>query len=383
MSRCPFTWHARGAARILFTVVPMLSLILPTYRERDSLPILIPKIAEVLREVEHEIIVVDDDSPDRTWQVARELSLRYPQLLAIRRVGRRGLSSAVIEGFLAAKGDVFVVMDADGQHDVSLVALLGAAARETGGIAVGSRYMEGGGLGNFTGYRAWASRMGTSLAHRICRVRVNDPMSGFFAVARGTFEEVLPRLNPKGFKILLDLLVHVPPDTPVREFPYTFGERLRGESKFSAQVRLQYLEFLYDATVGRFIPLTLIKYCLVGVMGVAVNLAAYVAVTMLLGESPHTGLFSTPLLAGIEAAIVFNFLLNNVWTFSSARLQGVRAVTGFVKYNVVCAFGALANIAVTAFLFRGGMGTVGSLAIGAFIGMIWNYTSGRLFTWNV
>ena len=361
----------------------MLSLILPTYKERDSLPILIPKIVETLKGMDFEIIVVDDDSPDRTWEVARELARQYPNVLAIRRVGRRGLSSAVIEGFLTAKGDVFVVMDADGQHDVALIPRLSSAARENGGMAMGSRYIEGGGLGNFTGYRAWASRMGTALAHRVCRVRVSDPMSGFFAVSRGTFEEVLPRLNPKGFKILLDLLVHVPPDTPVREFPYTFGERLRGESKFSAQVRLQYLEFLYDATVGRFIPLTLIKYCVVGVMGVAVNLAAYVIVTMLLGQSPQNGLFSTPLLAGIEAAIIFNFVFNNAWTFSYAKLRGRKAVTGFVKYNVICAFGALANIAVTAFLFRGGMGTVGSLAIGAFIGMIWNYTIGRLFTWNV
>lgn len=361
----------------------MLSLILPTYKERDSLPILIPKIVKALSGTEYEIIVVDDDSPDRTWEVARELGRQYPQLLTIRRVGRRGLSSAVIEGFLAAKGDVFVVMDADGQHDVGLVARLGQAARENNGMAMGSRYMEGGGLGSFTGFRAWASRMGTNLAHWVCRVRVSDPMSGFFAISRGTFEEVLPRLNPKGFKILLDLLVHVPPDTPMKELPFTFGERLGGESKFSTQVRLQYLEFLYDATVGRFVPLTLIKYCVVGAMGVAVNLTAYIGVTLLMGESSQDGLFSTPLFSGIEAAIVFNFVLNNAWTFSHAKLRGWRAATGFIKYNVVCAFGALANIAVTGLLFQGGMGTMSSLAVGAFIGMIWNYTIARLFTWNV
>lgn len=361
----------------------MLSLILPTYKERDSLPILIPKIAEMLAGTPHEIIVVDDDSPDRTWEVARDLSQKYPQVIAIRRVGRRGLSSAVIEGFLAARGDVFVVMDADGQHDTALIPRLAEAARKNCGMAMGSRYMEGGGVGNFHGFRAFASRLGTSLAQWVCRVRVSDPMSGFFAITRGTFEEVLPRLNPKGFKILLDLLVHVPPDTPVQEIPFTFGERLRGESKFSAHVRLQYVEFLYDATVGRFIPLTLIKYCLVGILGVAVNLAAYDIVSLSLGTSLQSGLFSIPLLAGIEAAILFNFLLNNSWTFSQAKLQGWKAVTGFITYNVVCAFGALANIAVTAFLYRADVGTVGSLAAGAFIGMMWNYTIGRLFTWNV
>ncbi len=360
----------------------MLSLILPTYKERESLPFLIPSIEETLSGIDHEIIVVDDDSPDRTWEVARELARKHPHVHVIRRVGRRGLSSAVIEGFLAAKGDVFVVMDADGQHDKSLLPKLAAAAQENHGIAMGSRYMEGGSVGNWQGFRAFASRLGGSLAIWLCKVKVTDPMSGFFAISRETFEEVLPRLNPKGFKILLDLLVHVPTDTNVKELPYSFAERIRGVSKFSTKVRLQYLEFLYDATVGRFVPLTLVKYCAVGVLGVAVNLSAYFIALLLLGESPQYGLSPLPLLTGIEAAILFNFFLNNAWTFSYAKLHGWKAVTGFIKYNIVCAFGALANVAVTAFLYQGEMTTVGSLAIGAFIGMIWNYTIGKLFTWN-
>ena len=372
----------------------MISLILPTYKERESLPILIPKIEETLAGVSHEVIVVDDDSPDRTWEVARELARRHPNVQVIRRVGRRGLSSAVIEGFLAAKGDVFVVMDADGQHDISLILKLAAAVggknglpseapsgAKEGGIAMGSRYMEGGTTGDWKGFRAFISKLGGSLAIWLCRVKVTDPMSGFFAISRGTFEEVLPRLNPKGFKILLDLLVHVPADTAVKELPFSFGERLRGESKFSTHVRLQYLEFLYDATVGHFIPLTLVKYCIVGTAGVIVNLTAYYAVITALGES-SMDLPSLPLLSGIEAAIVFNFLLNNAWTFSYVKLRGWKAVTGFAKYNVVCAFGALASVAVTVFLFNTGFTAIMSLAIGAFLGMVWNYTIGRLFTWN-
>lgn len=360
----------------------MLSLIIPTYNERESLPIFIPRIVETLQGTDFEIIVVDDDSPDRTWEVAMRLARQYTQLHTIRRVGRRGLSSAVIEGFLAAKGDVFAVMDADGQHDISLLPRLAEAAAKNNGIAMGSRYMEGGSVGNWKGFRAFVSRLGGSLAIWLCKVIVTDPMSGFFAISRETFEDVLPRLNPKGFKILLDLLVHVPAGTNVKELPFSFGKRLLGESKFSAKVRLQYLEFLYDATVGRFIPLTLVKYCVVGALGVAVNLSAYIMTMLLLGESQQYGLFPTPLVAGIEAAIVFNFLLNNTWTFSLAKLRGWDAVNGFVKYNVVCAFGALANVAVTALLFDGGISAIGSIAIGAFVGMIWNYTIGKLFAWN-
>ncbi len=361
----------------------MLSIVLPTYNESENLPLLLEKLRPVLHDLSHEIIIVDDNSPDGTWKIAQQIAARDDRVHVVRRVGRRGLSSAVIEGFLAARGDVLAVMDADGQHDVELLPKLHDAVVGGAGLAIGSRYVAGGSVGQWDERRHTMSKLATALAIRLCAVRVTDPMSGFFAMKRNIFEAILPRLNPMGFKILLDLLVHIPSETPVRELPFTFGMRTHGESKLSRRVQLEFLEYLYDAAVGRFIPLTFIEYCVVGALGVAVNLSMYFTVSLLLGESPQYGLFSTPLLAGIEAAIMFNFLLNNAWTFSYAKLRGWRAVTGFTKYNVVCAFGALANIAITAFLFRSGMATIGSLAIGAFVGMIWNYTIGRLFTWNV
>ncbi len=363
----------------------MLSLILPTYKERESLPILIPRIVGMLEERHFEVIIVDDDSPDRTWEVARELGRQFPQVHVIRRVGRRGLSSAVIEGFLAAKGEVFAVMDADGQHDMFLLPELAREVEKHGGIAMGSRYMEGGSTGGWTGFRAFISRVGGALAIWLCRVKVTDPMSGFFAIDRTTLEEVLPRLNPMGFKILLDLLVHVRANTRVKELPFSFGERLRGESKFSTKVRFQYLEFLYDATVGSFIPLTLVKYCVVGALGVAVNLAAYLILSQILLGTPQADIraFSLPFLGGMEAAILFNFLLNNSWTFATVKLRGFNAFTGFVTFNFACLFGALANYAVSAQLSAVGMGLLTSVIIGAFVGMVWNYTMSRLLTWKV
>jgi dolichol-phosphate mannosyltransferase len=358
----------------------MLSLILPTYNEKENLPQILRKLSAVLTGIRHEIIVVDDDSPDETWRVAQQLAGQSDALRVIRRVGRRGLSSAVIEGFLAARGTVLAVADADGQHDLSLIPALYEKVTGGAALAVGSRYAQGGSVGAWDERRHMMSRIATNLAMRLCKVRVSDPMSGFFAIDRTAFEEILPRLNPMGFKILLDLLVHAPAGMRAVEVPFTFGARAHGESKLSRRVQIEFLEYLYDAAFGRIIPLTFVEYCVVGTMGVIVHLAAYYVAELALQEA---SLASMPLLAGIEAAIVFNFLLNNAWTFSHAKLRGVRAITGFAKYNVLCGFGALANVAVTTYAYSAhGFSALASLTAGAAIGMVWNYTMARLFTWN-
>src|SRR3989344_3642079 len=361
----------------------MLSLILPTYNEVENLPELLPKIEAALSGIPHEIIVVDDDSPDHTWKIAHELSQKYPALHVIRRIGRRGLSSAVVEGFLAANGDILAVADADGQHDLSLLKNLHDAVAKGANMAIGSRYAEGGSVGKWDERRYTLSRIATRLAIALCRVKVKDPMSGFFAIDRTTFEEALPRLNPKGFKILLDLLVHVREGAKVEELPFTFGERLHGESKLSRRVQIEFLEYLYDVTLGRFIPLTFLKYCIVGSLGVAVHLSVYYLIRTLLAEQAISLYgFSLSLVGAIETAIIFNFLLNNVWTFANTQLQGISAFFGFLKFNLACAVGAVANYAVSAFLFSRGWAELLTVIIGAFVGIFWNYTMNRMITWR-
>jgi len=381
--RVPFDRPDRHAGR-LYTL-RVLSLVLPTFNEAENLPTLLPEVEKILKSLPHEIIVVDDNSPDKTWKVAQQIAIQYPHVRVLRRVGRRGLSSAVIEGFLTAKGDVLAVMDADGQHDMSLLPKLAAAITDGAGIALGSRYTEGGSVGEWDERRAMLSRIATRMAIRLCRVQVTDPMSGFFAVSRETFEDALPRLNPKGFKILLDLLVHVSPQTTVKELPFSFGARTKGESKLSSRVQLEFIEYLYDSTVGRWLSLTFVKYAIVGTIGVFINVGTYLMTSRALfhGTTVDVLGFSLPLLAGIEAAILFNFLLNNSWTFSYAKLRGWAALRGFIVFNVACLFGALANYAVTSYLFVQGTHELAAVAMGAFVGMIWNYTMSRAFTWKV
>jgi dolichol-phosphate mannosyltransferase len=362
----------------------MFSLVLPTYNEAENLPELLPKIREVLKDIPHEIIVVDDDSPDHTWEVALHLTQEMQDAHVIRRVGRRGLSSAIIEGFLAAKGDVLGVMDADGQHDIDLLPRIYSVVQGNTDLAIGSRYVEGGSIGTWDERRHALSRLATNLARWLCKVRVEDPMSGFFAIRRSTFEATMPTLNPKGFKLLLDILVHAPRTTRVQEIPLQFGVRTHGESKLSRRVQIEFIEYLYDVTFGKYIPLVFVKYCIVGFVGVFVHMGAYTLAAAALrhGNDLTIGNFSLSVGIAVETAVLFNFMLNNLWTFARDRLRGFAAVLGFLKFNVACIFGALANMAVSTFLFSRGFPEFMSVMVGACTGVVWNYTMSRLLTWR-
>jgi len=223
----------------------MLSLVIPTYNEAESLPILLPRLQEALRGIPHEVIIVDDDSPDGTWHKAEEMQSFYPTLRVIRRRGERGLSSAVVAGFKAARGEILAVMDADGQHDASLLRKLVETVQVRRGVAVASRYIPGGSTGQWNMRRTLLSRVGTKVTTFLCRLSVHDPMSGFFAIDRSLFERIAPHFRPRGFKILFDLLMRLPRGTPVTEVPYTFAPRAVGASKLSLKVQWDFVFSLF------------------------------------------------------------------------------------------------------------------------------------------
>lgn len=219
----------------------MLSLILPTYNEAENLPGLLEEIEGVLRDIPFEVIVVDDDSPDRTWEVAELLAEDRPYFRVLRRVHRRGLSSAVLDGLRLAHGDILAVMDSDGQHDPQLLPRLYAAVQRKGGVAIGSRYVPGGSVEGWARARHTLSYIATGLAWLVTRCRVKDPMSGFFAMDRQLFLSLADSLRPQGFKILLEILATIPSGTCVQELPLVFRLRRRGKSKLSLAVEWQYL----------------------------------------------------------------------------------------------------------------------------------------------
>ncbi|HBL18384.1 MAG: hypothetical protein A2X36_14560 [Elusimicrobia bacterium GWA2_69_24] len=232
---------------------PWVSVVVPTYNEAQSVPILLERLEGLLCGTPHEIIVADDDSPDRTWEVAERLTARVPGLRVLRRSGERGLYPAVLEGFASSSGEWLLVMDADLQHDETIIpAMLETARLQGPGVVIGSRYAAGGGVEDWSRTRLWGSRVATALARAVLRVRVADPMSGFFAVHRDVYRTVLPRLRPKGFKILFDILQHLPEGAPASEVPYVFRNRKLGASKLNGEVAWCVLTALASAGWNRF-----------------------------------------------------------------------------------------------------------------------------------
>lgn len=229
----------------------VLSIVLPTYNEAKNLPVLIERLQAVLKQGD-EIIVVDDDSPDKTWEVAEHLAKTYPHVRVLRRTDRRGLSSAVVEGFAMAKGKMLMVMDSDLQHDPNLVSQMRAALEGGADIVAASRYIKGGSVGNWVRGRRYLSKTATYLAQWLPNVRVSDPMSGFFAIKASAYKPIAKRLRPSGFKILLEVLAFLPKKTKVAEVPLQFQLRHSGESKLSPKVQLEFLVQLVRIFFHRF-----------------------------------------------------------------------------------------------------------------------------------
>ncbi|MDD5055186.1 MAG: polyprenol monophosphomannose synthase [Candidatus Peribacteraceae bacterium] len=231
----------------------MLSIILPTFNEAENITTLIQVLDGVLQGKDHEIIVVDDNSPDGTWHIVQETVKSIPTLRVIRRIGKRGLSSAVVEGFDAARGDVLAVMDADGQHDTELILRLLGAIQDGADLAIGSRYVAGGSVGEWVRDRRIISKTGTMVANRISQAAVSDPLGGFFMLRTPLYRSFRHKLKPTGFKILLEILANIPPGTRIKEIPLIFRMRRHGRSKLSLRVQFEFVFQVVRLTVSRII----------------------------------------------------------------------------------------------------------------------------------
>ena len=214
---------------------PRFSLVVPTYNERENMAAFTAAVHRALEGISHEVIIVDDDSPDLTWKLVEELSATAPWLRVVRRVGRRGLSSAVLEGFEAATAPVLGVMDADLSHDENILPKLIHAVESGADLAVGSRRIPGGGATHWPWYRRVTSWSATMMAKALLRLSISDPMSGFFVMKRGLYERAKARLEPTGYKILLEIYCKGRPEK-VSEVPFVFRDRRQGHSKLSAGV---------------------------------------------------------------------------------------------------------------------------------------------------
>ena len=262
-----------------------LSVVVPTLNEVGNIEPLLEKLGLALAGIEWEAIFVDDGSTDGTPELLTRIAQADRRVRMIRRIGRRGLSSAVVEGALASTTPIIAVIDADLQHDERILPdLYRALATGDHELAIGTRYCEGGSTGQWDESRRKISRFATALASPIMKTRLSDPMSGFFAVRREVLLEAAPRLSNVGYKILLDLVASLRRPLDVTEVGYTFGTRQHGASKLDEMVALEYVELLLDKTIGRFVPVKLVQFGAVGMLGVGIHLMLLYLTLNLLGS---------------------------------------------------------------------------------------------------
>lgn len=354
-----------------------LAVIVPTLNEFGNVAAMVAALDRALEGWRYEIVFVDDWSSDGTPDAIAAIAARRPDVRLVHRYGRRGLSSAVVEGVLATVAPVVAVIDADMQHDETLLPRLAAAVVDgSADIAVGSRYVADGSTGDWDAGRLRVSRVATTLSRHLLRQHVADPMSGFFAVRRDAFVAAVPHLSSIGFKILLDLLVSSPAPLRVAELPYEFRNRHAGESKLDSAVALDFVLLVVDKTVGRWLPARLVLFGAVGVVGLLVHLAL---LRSALAAGAHF-----PLAQGlaVTGAMTFNFALNNALTYRDRRLAGMRWLTGLISFYAVCGLGAVANVGVGSIAFErhyswwlAGIG-------GAIVGSVWNFAASSVLTWR-
>jgi dolichol-phosphate mannosyltransferase len=358
---------------------PTLTVVVPCYNERPNVAPLVAKLDAALFGIAWEVVFVDDNSPDGTTAEVRRIAQTDPRVRCIRRVGRRGLSSAVIEGALSSSAPFVAVIDGDLQHEEARLPDM-LAALQTGNydLAVGSRHLEGGdnsGLANR--WRHALSDGGIRLAQMFMPVRLSDPLSGFFMLPRPLFEQLAANLTGQGFKILLDLALGSPAPLRVIEIPCVFRERMAGESKLDALVMVQFAGLLLDKVFGGLLPLRFISFALVGALGVIVHLAILTAVLKLTGIR-----FESAQAIATVVAMVFNFQLNNEITYRDQKLRGPRLWRGLLLFMLVCGIGAIANIGIAKALYEGNTTWSVAGAIGAVIGVVWNYAVSATLVWR-
>jgi dolichol-phosphate mannosyltransferase len=355
-----------------------LSVVIPTKNEAGNVEPLLKRIGVALAGIEWEAIFVDDNSTDGTPELLTRIAQGDRRVRLIRRIGRRGLSSAVVEGALASTTPIVAVIDADLQHDEKILPDLYRAVAEGGNeLAIGTRYAANGSTGDWAEDRLKISRFATALASPIMKTRLSDPMSGFFAVRRDILLDAAPRLSTVGYKILLDLVASHPRPLKVAEVGYTFGARQHGESKLDEMVALEYLELLLDKAIGRFVPVKLVQFGAIGMLGVGVHLALlYLSMNMI--GAP----FATSQAVAVIGAMTFNFALNNKFTYRDRQLKGFAWVGGLFSFYLVCSLGAVANVGIGSLVYEQFHGWWIAGIAGAIVGSVWNYVASGWLTWT-
>jgi dolichol-phosphate mannosyltransferase len=354
------------------------AVIVPTFNERDNVIELVSRLDRCLEGKAWEVIFVDDDSTDGTAARIREIARQDWRVRCVQRIGRRGLSTACVEGMLASSSPYLAVIDGDCQHDETILPrMLELLKSGEADVVVGSRYTEGGGIGAWNASRAKISRFATRLSRAVIKHDLSDPMSGFFAIRREVLELAVRNLSSVGFKILLDMIASSPKPPKVKEVPYGFRNRHAGESKLDGQAVWGYLMLLADKLIGGIFPVRFVSFALIGTVGVFIHFASLAVLFRALSFT-----FTASQAGAAAVAMISNFTLNNILTYRDMRLNGWRWVKGLISFMITCSLGALANVGVASYFFKRSAFWALSALAGIVVGTVWNYGMTATYIWE-
>jgi dolichol-phosphate mannosyltransferase len=355
-----------------------LAVVIPTLNERENVAALVDRLERALSGIRWEAVFVDDDSPDGTADLVRELGQQQSNIRCVQRLGRRGLSSACIEGILASSAPFIAVMDADMQHDEALLPKMLATIKERQlDVVVGTRYGANGSVGDLQRSRVVISGLASKLARLVIKAELTDPLSGFFLIARSAFAATMRDLSGQGFKILLDIFASSPRPLAFAELPFEFRRRVNGESKLDILVAWEYVTLLLGKLAGPIVPVRFLLFAMIGGFGVLTHLAS-----LWLAVYPFGIDFAAGQAIATMVAMTGNFLLNNLFTYRDRRLHGRALVTGLLSFYAVCGLGAAANVGIAAHLFDANHSWWLAGLGGAAIGAVWNYAMSSVFVWR-
>lgn len=357
---------------------PELSIVVPTFNEAANVPLLVAALDAALRGIAWEVIFVDDDSRDGTTDAVRNIGAADARVRCIRRIGRRGLSGASIEGMLSSSAGIVATMDGDLQHDETLLPAMLAQIRSGADVVVASRFAAAASASDgLSATRLKGSQLATQLARRMLGITVSDPMSGFFMMRRPAFERVAPRLSTQGFKILMDILASASGPLKTAELPLRFRPRLHGVSKLDKLVAMEYLSLLLAKASGDRLSMRFVLFGLVGAIGVGVHL--------LVLKAALAGSLSFVLAQGLAAyvAMTGNFFLNNALTYRDRRLTGWRVISGLLSFYAVCSIGLVANVGIGQMIHQQTATWWLAGLAGALMAAVFNYVATSIFTWRL
>lgn len=355
-----------------------VQVVVPTLNEVGNIPVLVERLEKTLVGMDWGLVFVDDDSKDGTYEEIVKFVETRNNIRAIKRAGRTGLASACYEGIMSSASPIIIVMDADLQHDETLIPqMINMLKAEHLDIVSASRFAAGASLEGLSKFRQQMSKCGNRMANYVMKSSLTDPLSGFFAVRREVIAKVAGSLSLMGFKILVDIYASSPDKLAGKEIPMSFKSRHHGESKLDIKEFLEFGFLLHEKLFGRYLPIRFLKFTFVGIIGMAVHMAA---LAFLHRAMDFPFIYSQAIATYI--AMTSTFVMNNTFTFHDRKLKGINYVKGLFSFFAICTIGALLNLALAGYLYSIGTYWLISGFLGACAGAIWNYSINNTVTWK-